>query len=358
MRLRSRIATWWKAVTRTNQFNSEIEDELSFHIDACAEDLMRKGVPEHEAFRRARAEVGSIASQKENCRAAWGTRLWDELRCDLRYAATKAVEEPRVCSDCHRISRAWHRCQHGRFHRDEITTAGQIGGTAPGRIAAIRADPRRTKESFTAPGATTKKVPPGETLITSFSYPVYQQLRKQNHVLQDIFAFKNYGRMTATIDEKTEAVTTEMVSGNYYRALEVHPVLGRPILETDDADAGSGPVLIISYGYWSRRFGRSPNVDWKKDRSEFHAHDHHRRQSASIYGHLRSTKLTRHLSALQHAAHPRDRNPAPRCLPIENLWWVMLMGRLKPGVSAHTAQAALNVELNAAIRATMVGRQK
>ena len=47
MRLRSRIATWWKAVTRANQFNIEIEDELAFHIDACAEDLMRKGVPKH-----------------------------------------------------------------------------------------------------------------------------------------------------------------------------------------------------------------------------------------------------------------------------------------------------------------------
>jgi hypothetical protein len=93
---------------------------------------------------------------------------------------------------------------------------------------------------------------------------VYEQLRKQNHVLQDIFGFKNYGRMTATIDEKAEAVTTEMVSGNYYRALEVHPVLGRPILETDDADVGSGPVLVISYGYWSRRFGRSPDVIGRK----------------------------------------------------------------------------------------------
>ncbi len=33
MRLRSRIATWWKAVARTNQLNTEIEDELAFHID-------------------------------------------------------------------------------------------------------------------------------------------------------------------------------------------------------------------------------------------------------------------------------------------------------------------------------------
>jgi hypothetical protein len=40
-------------------------------------------------------------------------------------------------------------------------------------------------------------------------------------------------------------------------------------------------------------------------------------------------------------------------LTNRDLWWVMMMGRLKSGVSAQTAQAALNVDLSAAIRATM-----
>ena len=88
MRLRNRIATWWKAVTHANQFNSEIEDELAFHIDACAEDLMRQGVPEHEAFRRARAEIGSIASQKENCRAR-GERAYG-MSCAPIFAMRRA----------------------------------------------------------------------------------------------------------------------------------------------------------------------------------------------------------------------------------------------------------------------------
>ncbi len=48
MRLRSRIARW-KAVARTNRINTEIEDELAFPIDSCAEDFMRMGVPEHES---------------------------------------------------------------------------------------------------------------------------------------------------------------------------------------------------------------------------------------------------------------------------------------------------------------------
>ncbi len=81
-------------------------------------------------------------------------------------------------------------------------------------------------------------------------------------MLQDIFAFKNYGRMTATVDGRAEAVTTEMVSGNHYRALGVHPVLGRPIVQTDDAAVGSGPVLVIAYGYWSRLVQPFAGCDW------------------------------------------------------------------------------------------------
>lgn len=94
MGLASRIRTWWKAVTRHEQLNGEIEDELAFHIEAYANDLMRSGLPREEAFRRARIELGGVAVQKENIREAWGTRAWDELRSDLRYASRMLVKSP------------------------------------------------------------------------------------------------------------------------------------------------------------------------------------------------------------------------------------------------------------------------
>ncbi len=43
-------------------------------------------------------------------------------------------------------------------------------------------------------------LPGGGQISTSFSYPVYQQLRRQNRSLADIFAFKNFGRMVAMSD--------------------------------------------------------------------------------------------------------------------------------------------------------------
>jgi predicted permease len=352
MRLRSRIATWWKAVTRANQFDSEMEDELAFHIDACAEDLMRQGVPEHEAFRRARAEVGSIASQKENCRAAWGTRLWDELRSDLRYAARTLSKSPGFAAIAIGSLALGIGVNTVVFTATKSLLLNRLAVPRPQELR-LFAVVQGNKGVVHGSWGYYEESPSGETLITSFSYPIYQQLRQQNHVLQDIFAFKNYGRMTATIDEKAEAVTTEMVSGNYYRALDVHPVLGRPILETDDADVGSGPVIVISYGYWSRRFGRSPNVIGRKievNSTPMTIIGVNPPAFTGAYEVQNSPDIFLPFS-MQHIVGPKS---SASLLTDRNLWWVMLMGRLKPGVSAQTAQSALNVELNAAIRATMV----
>ena len=352
MRLRSRIATWWRAVTRANQFNTEMEDELAFHIDACAEDLMRQGVPEHEAFRRARAEVGSIASQQENCRAAWGTRLWDELRSDLRYAARTLSKSPGFAAIAIGSLALGIGINTVVFTATKSLLLDRLAVPHPEELR-LFALTQGNKGVVHGSWGYYEESPSGETLITSFSYPVYQQLRRQNRVLEDIFAFKNYGRMTATIDEKTEAVTTEMVSGNYYRSLDIHPVLGRPILETDDADAGSGPVLIISYGYWSRRFGRSPNAIGRKievNSTPMTIIGVNPPAFTGTYEVQSSPDIFLPFS-MQHILGPKS---SSSLLTDRNLWWVMLMGRLKPGVTAHTAQAALNVELNAAIRATMV----
>ena len=47
------------------------------------------------------------------------------------------------------------------------------------------------------------------------------------HSLADIFAVKPLWDMTATIDGRAEAVSSEMISGNYYSTLGVQPALGR-----------------------------------------------------------------------------------------------------------------------------------
>src|SRR5580704_6068332 len=94
MSLRSRVRAWWRAVIRGADVDAQVDEELRYHIESYAEDLMRGGTPREEAIRRARAELGNFAARKEDCRAAWGTRWLDELRADLRYALRMLVRSP------------------------------------------------------------------------------------------------------------------------------------------------------------------------------------------------------------------------------------------------------------------------
>src|SRR5580698_1232760 len=238
MSLASRIATWWKAVTRPEQLSNEIEDELAFHIEKYAEDLMRSGLPREEAFRRARVELGGLAAQKENCRAAWGTRAWDELQSDLRYAFRMLAKSPGFTAIAIASLALGIGANTIIFTVTKAILLDRLAVPHPEELR-LFALTQGNKGIVHGSWGYYDETPSGKILITSFSYPVYQQLRQHNHALQDIFAFKNYGRLTATIDNKAEAVTTEMVSGNYYRVLDVHPVLGRAIVDSDDAAVGS-----------------------------------------------------------------------------------------------------------------------
>ncbi|QNI33744.1 ABC transporter permease [Alloacidobacterium dinghuense] len=351
MRLVHRIATWWKAVTRPEQLNSEMEDELAFHIEAYANDLMRSGLPREEAFRRARAELGGLAAQKENCRAAWGTRAWDELRADLRYAIRMLAKSPSfttiaICSLALGIG-----ANTIIFTVTKSILLDRLAVPHPEELR-LFALTQGDKGVVHGSWGYYDETPSGKTLITSFSYPVYQQLRQHNHVLQDIFAFKNYGRMTATIDNKAEVITSQMVSGNYYRDLGVRPLLGRSIVETDDGAVGSGPVMLISYGYWSRRFGRSPNVIGKKievNSTPMTIIGVNPPDFTGVYEVQSSPDIFLPFS-MQPIVAPKF---SASLLTDRNLWWVMMMGRLKLGISPETARAALDVDLSDAVRATM-----
>src|SRR5580704_10334675 len=103
----------------------------------------------------------------------------------------------------------------------------------------------------------------GRTVVASFSYPVYQELRHRDHSLGDLFAFvdlSQFEHLSATIDGHAEVVTAELVSGNFFQGMGVRTVLGRPIEPGDDAVPGSGAVAVISDSFWQRRFDRSPSV--------------------------------------------------------------------------------------------------
>ncbi|MGH9527996.1 MAG: permease prefix domain 1-containing protein, partial [Terriglobales bacterium] len=86
MTLHRRFRNWLEAVVRRRRMESEMEAELRFHLESCAEDLGRQGLPCAEARRQAGLEFGGLEGAKEECRQAFGLRMLDHLAQDLRFA--------------------------------------------------------------------------------------------------------------------------------------------------------------------------------------------------------------------------------------------------------------------------------
>jgi predicted permease len=96
------------------------------------------------------------------------------------------------------------------------------------------------------------------------SYPLYEDIRKKAEPLAEVLC-RRVVPASVSVDNRTERVDAELVSGNYFAMLGVHPALGRVFNSQDDDQVYQGhPVVVLSHGYWVSRFGREPSVIGKK----------------------------------------------------------------------------------------------
>jgi predicted permease len=183
---------------------------------------------------------------------------------------------------------------------------------------------------------------PGTGLRTgvSFSYQTFEQFRARNQTLSDIFAFAPLTQLNVSVNGQAEIASGQVVSGGYYAGLGVQPGLGRTIIDSDDLPSAT-PVAVISHRYWKRRFGNDPDVIGKTVNinnsvftiigvapPEFHG--------ALQVGDDPDLSIPLIMEPLVRAG---GRSYALLDDPLA--WWVQIMGRLKPGVSAAQVGAGL-----------------
>jgi predicted permease len=83
-----------RAVLQRREFERCMDDELRFHVERYTEDLIRSGLSQEEAARRARIEFGAANSIAGECREARGLALFDELARNLRYTLRLLKKSP------------------------------------------------------------------------------------------------------------------------------------------------------------------------------------------------------------------------------------------------------------------------
>jgi len=354
MNLLTRLRSWLKWVGNRQRFETDMEAEVRFHIDSYAADLVRSGVPASEAVRRARIEFGGIESHKDAVRASMGLRWWDDLWNDVQYGARILRKSPAFTAIAVVSLALAIGANASIFSLANQLLYARLGVSHPEQLRLFTVVSDEHSVVHSCWGCGSEPVPAGGVRSDSFTYPVYQQLRRENHVLDEIFAFKENIQANATIDGSAQAVHLELVSGNLYQEMGVRTMLGRPILPSDDRVPGTGAVATISEGLWERAFGKAPDAIGKVITVNM--------TSVTIIGvNPRAFTGAKSVQSSADIFMPLSMLPLVKgelgdsgpLLSNSNIWWVQLMAREKLGVPLEQAQAALNFALSAAIHATM-----
>lgn len=174
----------------------------------------------------------------------------------------------------------------------------------------------------------------GLQLRTSFLYPSFQRFCEQQSALSDVFAFGSVG-MNVNVDGQADVAEGQAVSGNYYAALGVPAFLGRTINESDD-DKAAKPVAVLTHRYWQRRFGSDPSVVDKQINLN--------NVAFTIVGVTPpGFEGTGQVGAPQDVSIPIAWEPQVSGdrsrMKGAGIWWLRVMGRLKPGATAEQARA-------------------
>ncbi len=185
-------------------------------------------------------------------------------------------------------------------------------------------------------GSSSRDPVTGLPVRTSFPYLTFTRFREQQNALSDVFAFGSVS-LNVNADGEADVASGQAVSGNYYAALGVPAFLGRTINEGDD-QASANAVAVLSHRYWLRRFGANRDVIGKQVNLNNVAFTIVGVSPAGFNG---TGQIGESQDVLIPIAWEPQVSGERSRMKGAGIWWLRIMGRLKPGATAEQAQAAL-----------------
>jgi len=196
-------------------------------------------------------------------------------------------------------------------------------------------------------------LPPGRRGGSSFQYRLFEKMREQDGAISDLFAFASLGDLNVQVEGQAETAKGQVVSGGYFAGLGLQQAAhGRMIMESDD-DPAATPVAMLNYRYWQSRFGADPSVIGRQINLN--------KVTFTIIG-VTPPAFT---STMQVGQRPDITVPIAFEPVLESdrpmldrpgkpgMWWVHIMGRLKPGATIEQAQETLDSAFQAEALAIM-----
>jgi predicted permease len=183
----------------------------------------------------------------------------------------------------------------------------------------------------------------------SLSNPIWEQVRDRAQAFSGVFAWGATDFNLGTGSEVRPARGL-WVSGDFFNVLGVRPELGR-VFNADDDRRGCGAAgAVVSHQFWQREFGGDPSVVGKRLSLDDHTFEVVGVTPASFYGPEVGRAFDVAVPVCSEALVSGAENSI---LDSGTDWWLVVMGRLKPGWTIEQATAQLNSISRGVFEATL-----
>ncbi|MDB4912300.1 MAG: permease [Gemmatimonadetes bacterium] len=312
----------------------DVDQELDFHIAMRTQKLLATGLPPDAARAKALERFGDLRTVRDSCldidhqreRAMRRTNYLSNLRQDITYALRTMRQNAGFTAVVLLTLALGIGANTSTFTLIDALVLRSLPVPHPEQLVTI-GNPARV-------GGLSEGTPRNDIA----SYPLYADVRAQSKLLAGVYASGRSNRLDMLADEKQkepEHPRGRYVSANYFSVLQVPAALGRTFSPEEDRAIGGAPVLVISYGYWLTRFagdrsvvGRSVLVNGVPLTIIGVAP---RSFPSDIVGQRTDVWIP---IMEQHALMPNS--PA---LTDRSVSWILMMGRLAPGVTLAQARA-------------------
>ena len=314
------LAAGLRSLFRKEQVDRELDEELTGFLEMATEEKIKSGTSREDARREVRLEMGSPEVAKEIVGAAGWESLVETSWQDLRFAARMLRKNPSFTTVAVLTLALGIAANTTVLSWISATLLNPIPGVAhtSDLVTVMRGD------------RTDHPTPP-------FSYPDLRDLSERTQTFSGLLGYHD-DYMSLTGVAKPERIYGALTTANYFDVLGVHPILGRAFLPEEGTLRAGAAVIVIGYAVWQNHFAGDPQIVGK------------------------TIQINRHPYTVVGVA-PRDFTgcaPGLRTelwIPVSmdrdvwgfnrpdyrGIFWLNVLGKLRPGVTKNQAQAELNL---------------
>ncbi len=330
--------TWLSRLLHKRKLESDLRKELDYHLQRQTDDLVQGGMPEQEALRKARLEFGGTEQISEECREARGLLWLESIVQDVRLSLRLLRKSPAFTIAAIGTLALGIGANMAIFRLFDAVRLRALPVKDPQQLVMVKlADRTGIRGSQYAPY-------PALTNI------IWEQFRDTQSALQGVLAWADTEFNTADAPGGEARLAHGLfVSGEFFRVLQVQPLMGRIFTRADDHRGCGLQGVVISYSFWQRQFAGDSSVIGKRITLNW-------RQTEVIgvtpVG-FSGLEIGRAFDVAVPICSQKALWSDGDFLDDGTIWSLTVLGRLKPGSTPSQASAQLAATSPALFRTTL-----